>query len=206
MSLANYTELKASIADWFARDDLTSQIPDFITLGESRLNRRLRHKSMITSSTVTTSAVNKYVALPTGWLETISFTNDLGDPLEEVPFEELESLAYSAGEGRPEYYAISSRINFERVTGSALSYKMTHYTRLDIATDATNDILTYHPDCYLYSALLSAEPYLKNDDRLVMWADMLKAGIIEANQQSNRNRRELRTEFGGSGFNVIRGH
>ena len=32
MSLSNYTGLKASIADFLNRDDLTAVIPDFITL------------------------------------------------------------------------------------------------------------------------------------------------------------------------------
>ena len=32
MSLTTYTELKASIADWLLRDDLTAVIPDFIAL------------------------------------------------------------------------------------------------------------------------------------------------------------------------------
>ena len=32
MPLSNYTELQASIADTLNRDDLTNQIPDFISL------------------------------------------------------------------------------------------------------------------------------------------------------------------------------
>ena len=43
MALSNYTELKASIADFLNRDDLTSVIPDFITLAESQINRDIRH-------------------------------------------------------------------------------------------------------------------------------------------------------------------
>ena len=32
MALASYSNLKASLADWLNRDDLTSVIPDFISL------------------------------------------------------------------------------------------------------------------------------------------------------------------------------
>ena len=37
MALTTYTELKAAIADWLNRSDLTSQIPDFITLAEAEM-------------------------------------------------------------------------------------------------------------------------------------------------------------------------
>ena len=39
MALNTYTGLKASIADFLNRDDLTSAIEDFITLAESQINR-----------------------------------------------------------------------------------------------------------------------------------------------------------------------
>jgi hypothetical protein len=42
MSLTTYSELQSSIADWLNRTDLTSQIKDFITIAESRLDRELK--------------------------------------------------------------------------------------------------------------------------------------------------------------------
>ena len=40
MALDNYTNLKASIADWLARADMTAVIPDLITLAEGQMHRR----------------------------------------------------------------------------------------------------------------------------------------------------------------------
>jgi hypothetical protein len=40
--MKNYGELKADIADWLDREDLTDQIPKFIKLAESKIYRRLR--------------------------------------------------------------------------------------------------------------------------------------------------------------------
>ncbi len=42
MSLSTYSDLQTSIANYLARSDLTSIIPDFITLAENRLRRELR--------------------------------------------------------------------------------------------------------------------------------------------------------------------
>lgn len=42
MALDTYTGLKAAIASWLMRDDLTDAIPDFIMLAEARISRTLR--------------------------------------------------------------------------------------------------------------------------------------------------------------------
>ena len=61
MSLSTFTELKSSIASYLNRDDLTSIIPDFITLTERRLNRELRIRANMTrAETTTTSGIAFY--------------------------------------------------------------------------------------------------------------------------------------------------
>ena len=46
MALTTYTELKAAIADFLNRDDLTTSIDDFIRLAEAQMNREVRHWDM----------------------------------------------------------------------------------------------------------------------------------------------------------------
>lgn len=40
--IQDYSTLKAAIADWLARADLTSRIPTFVQFAEARINRELR--------------------------------------------------------------------------------------------------------------------------------------------------------------------
>lgn len=47
MALTTYTALKASVADWLNRTDLTAAIPDFISLAEAQMERTLRTRQMI---------------------------------------------------------------------------------------------------------------------------------------------------------------
>ena len=54
MSLSTYSDLQTSIANYLARSDLTSQIPDFITFAENRLRRELRIRQMLKSVTTAT--------------------------------------------------------------------------------------------------------------------------------------------------------
>ena len=64
MALSNYTGLKASIADFLNRDDLTAVIPDFITLAEAQINRDIRHFKMEARSSGQQSSGDEYMQVP----------------------------------------------------------------------------------------------------------------------------------------------
>ena len=72
MAITTYDELKASIASWLNRDDLTAVIPDFIALAESSINRDLRHYKMVQRADATLDS--RYVQVPEDWLETMRFS------------------------------------------------------------------------------------------------------------------------------------
>ena len=71
MALDNFTNLKASIADWLNRSDLTNVIPDFISLAEAQLNRELRHYKQQEKATALIDT--QYSATPPDWLQTVRF-------------------------------------------------------------------------------------------------------------------------------------
>lgn len=203
MSITTYNELKTAVANWLHRSDLTARIPEFITIAEDRLNRVLRSRAQVTRATVTLSTSAASIALPTGWRETIAFNNDQGDELEEVTWEELPEIDNT---GRPKYYAIADKIYFECTPGSAYDYTMTYYKALDLATDGTNTVLTNHRDLYLYGALIAAEPFLKNDQRLPLWTTMFNAAVKEVNNKSARSHKRLRNElFDGYSWDITTG-
>lgn len=206
MAITNYTELKAACANYLHRAGLTDRITEFIAIGESQLNRKLRVKEMEANAAITPSTSVRYVALPAGYMELISFTDSFGDPLTAVSAEELEKLAYGIGATQPRYYRISSRIDFEAVADQTYSFTMRYFKRLDIDTDLTNSVLTNHPDCYLYAALMQSAPYIKDDARIMTWKSLMDDAISAANSQSARSNQLLRTEFTGRSFNINRGY
>lgn len=203
MAISTYSELETALTNWLHRAGLTSRIPEFIAMGESYLNRKLRVKEMEASATVTPSTTVRYVELPTGYMELLAFTDDEGEPLTAVSAEELERLAYGIGTGRPYYYRISSRIDFEAIADQAYSFTMRYLKRLDIATDLTNSVLTNHPDCYLYASLMQSAPFIKDDARITTWKSLMDDAVKAANSQSTRNKQLLRTEFTGSSSNIL---
>ena len=68
MSLDSYAALKAEIADWLDRSDLSSQIDTFIDLAEEHHRRNLRVRQMISRATASLSTSTRYLALPTNYV------------------------------------------------------------------------------------------------------------------------------------------
>ena len=65
MAITTYTELKSAVANHLARTDLTSVIPDFISLAEARLSRELETRDQEKRATATMTSGDEYIALPT---------------------------------------------------------------------------------------------------------------------------------------------
>ena len=62
MSISTYTELQTAVANFLARTDLTSQIPDFIKLAEVRMSRELESRSQEKRATATLVANDEFIA------------------------------------------------------------------------------------------------------------------------------------------------
>ena len=177
MALDNYSNLQTAIANFLARDDLTTEIVDFIALTEADFNRRLRVRAMENSSSFTIDTETE--ALPTGFLQARSFvipTNPKTALQFMTPFHQAETQG-SSETGKPRAYSIEgSNFRFSPTPDASYTATLVFYKAFDSlsASVATNHILTNHPDVYLYGALLEAEPFLMNDTRVQLWASLLE--------------------------------
>ncbi len=186
MALSNYTEIKAAVADWLDRSDLTANIPDFISLAETRINRELRIRPQEVRSTMSTTPGNRYHSLPGGYLSmrNIQLNTDPITPLEFVSLEMLDRLYGGSSTGRPTAYSIvGDEIQLAPIPDSDYSVEVAYYKKFDTLGDGTagtvtsNWLTTNSPDVLLYGALTEAEPFLKNDERIQLWLTMYKAAI-----------------------------
>ena len=107
MAITTYDELKASIASWLNRDDLTAVIPDFIALAESSIDRDLRHYKMVQRADATLDS--RYVQVPEDWVQTMRFTITSGNTfrIEATSIDDLAQLRQENNDqpGRPRLYA-----------------------------------------------------------------------------------------------------
>ena len=201
MSITNYTELKATIADWLLRDDLTAVISTFISLTEADINRRVRHWRM--EKRATTDLDSQYSALPFDFISPIrmSITGDRFTELETVGQSEMLALRNGSSNksGTPQYYSITSgEIEVYPNPTGTFTLEMAYYGQIDALNDSNADnwMLIYSPDVYLYGALLQAAPYLKDDERIGVWKGLYEESIAGLVLETDK------AKFGGSGLRL----
>lgn len=176
MAITTYAELKTAIGDWLNRDDLDSVIPNFISLVEAQFNRTIRHRKMVTRSDATLDT--PYFAVPSDWLQTIRFqlnTNPVTPLLFVTPEQALEeSMVYSAGQQPLFYTTIGQQFQVVPTPDTSYDAELLYYAKIPALSDSatTNWLLTESPDLYLYGALIQSAPYLKEDERINVWAGL----------------------------------
>lgn len=195
MALANYSDLKSAAADWINRADLTAVIPTFITLAEAKFNRELRLRDMLVRAEATTS--NEFVAVPADFLENYSLELDMTQigPQQSLSFIgplEAKVLKANKAVGKVRFYTIIDGA-FELLpapTGDT-DVILTYYQKIPALSDTqtTNWLLTKSPDLYLYSTLLEAAPYLRDDDRMAMWGTARNQVLAAMQMESERSMR-----------------
>ena len=207
MALDTYANLKTAIADWLDRSDLTDRIPDFITLAEARLNRELRVRAMEKRATMEATAGQRYFALPGGYLQmrNIQLNTNPVTPLEYITPEMLDRLYGSNTSGKPKAYSlIGDEIQLAPIPDTDYTLEVAYYEKFTpLSTDVTTNWLTENaPDVLLYGALVEAEPFIKNDERMPLWLNAYKEAIDKIQKADDRDRHSgsqmrVRTVYSG---------
>lgn len=181
MSISTHAELLTAVANWLHRADLTSIIPDFVTLAEARLNRRLRLR---TQENTTTGTASSSVALPTGFVEVKSLRIVSGTSTWALAYKPPSMIG--ADTGTPGFYTIiGDNIVFD--PSGSYTYSLSYWKKFDALSAGVNWLITNAPDVYLYATLLEAAPYIKNDARIPVWESRLEtalADLIRADKHS----------------------
>ena len=194
MAITTYAELQTATANWLDRSDLTDRIPEFIELAEANFNRVIRQPDMITKND-SFSIAGRYTTLPTDTLEIVRIVLDLTPVivLEYMTPEELSERRITlTGTGKPYYFTTiggsANQLEVLRSPDDTYTASIIYYTRIPALADGTNWLLTNHPDIYLFGALVEAEPYLKNDERMPMWTSRLDKALNDLRLQGQRER------------------
>ena len=195
MALTNYSELKTAIANWLDRTDLDDRIPEFIQLPEARHRRDFKIRRMETRVTANTIADTEYYSLPDNFvaMRNIQLNTDPKTALEYMTPEQMDRVRGGSTTGKPKAYSImGNSFQLRPIPDGVYEIEMLYYKYFTALSDSntTNDMLTYHPDLYLYGALVEAEPYLQNDKRIQVWAgyyDRAKQDLITTNERDRHS-------------------
>lgn len=187
MSFSNYTDLKAAVADWLNRTDLTTQIPDFIGLAEAELKRRLRRTSTRTTLSISTESTT----LPSDVAELRSIYLESGSPTQDTPIRIVTPEMFAerrarggAVAGRPtDAMILGGTLYVQPVPDQTYTARIIYFTSISplTASNTTNVVLTEAPDAYLFGTLLQAEPFLEHDERIPLWREKFDRAIDQLN-------------------------
>jgi|TARA_R110000824_G_scaffold38982_2_gene118475 hypothetical protein len=188
MALTNYTTIKAVIQDYLDRSDLASQLTDFMTLAENRIYRDLRVSAMETALSATISSGT--IAVPTGYLE-MKYAYINASPTSTLQRKDLDYIYTNyptrSADGKPAYYARQgTNFIFGPYPNSNYSIAGIYYKKLTVLTGTgTNFITADIPEALIFGALVEAEPFLQNDERIPMWENRYQQTIKAAQAQDD---------------------
>lgn len=206
MAITNYSELKTSIANFLARDDLTTQIPDFISLAESRMSREMNARSQEKRATATLVSGDAYVSLPTDLrsIRLVKLNTSPKEVLEYYTPAKLDELYASNAQGKPRAYTIiGGEIKFAPEPDSSYTAEIVYQEGVPDLSDSnsTNEILTRHPDAYLYGSLAAASVYLMDDQKTAVYEQLFTRAIDEVKREEERSKQagsalQMKSDYG----------
>ncbi|TAL42095.1 MAG: hypothetical protein EPN91_09220 [Salinibacterium sp.] len=174
MALANYGDLKTAVGTWLNRADLAAYIPDFVTLGASRIyygskdtilpSPPVRTWSMQTSESPTVSAAS--FALPARYVSTILLRGSDGSSYWTIDYKSPSTFAEDfSNTGHASFYTILD--NAIQLSGSQTTSIKHYYYQSFAAFSAdgdTNALLTAAPSLWLWATILEANIFIGDDD------------------------------------------
>lgn len=193
MSLSTYAGLKDSIVSWSKNSgsQVLARVDDFIDLAEADIWERLRIRDMETTGTASLSTANRFLALPTGFLELrnmkITRTN-----LPDVPlkYQAPINIIVSDSAGLPDKFTVTSRFEFNCVPDQAYTVEYHYYASLTAlsGSNTTNAVLTRFPMIYLYGSLFHYANWAMNDAMAAKYGELFLGAIDSANDNDTAGR------------------
>ena len=181
MAYSNVGELKAAVADWINREDLTTQIPEFIALGENRILSD--HRSAVVPNEeellFTVTAANQQNPYPAGKYSITSLVVD-GELIQPVTWETFVQQKKESTLGKVWTYW-EGAIYYSGFVGEdetpdptapdvKLLYRAFSKATLDLTDDANfSPFFKANPELYLMAALLEAATYLRDVEGITLY-------------------------------------
>lgn len=195
--IQDYTSLITEIISWVDHDEVTTAVAStLLNMGEKRVYREIKVTEMETAFSVQISG--GVAALPSDF-EGFKHARISGSP--DVPLEitDAESIyrryPTRSSESKPLMCAIDgSSLIFGPYPDSNYVVKGTYYARpANLSSSNTTSYFTDEGgDALFFASLVNAEPFLKNDPRVVTWEGLYQRSKMEITKEQKRKR------FGGS--------
>lgn len=195
MTISTYSELVTAVSNWLSRADLSSRVPEFITLAQARINRQVRVKAMQTKTTnITIDA--EYEDAPADLLEVVSFYLTSTTPRQKLEYLPADSMLDYTTTDKPRFFTVTgasplTQFRFAPQPASSYTATILYYAKpatLATTTQETNSLFPTNADLYLYAALLEAESFIHDDPRLPIWKAAYDEALHNLNESAKNSR------------------
>lgn len=188
MAITTYTELQTAVADYLARADLSTRIPDFITLAEAHFNRELRTREMVGGAFIPITGNGS--TLPGDYLEWIAVEWD-GVRSRDLRYAEPDSEAWRfryRPNGDPSMFTIKGTQLLTRPFASG-NINLTYFGTIPpLQYSPSNWLLAKCPDLYLYRTLAESYIFQKNDTKAAEFLTLAGAETTKATESADSNK------------------
>ena len=214
MALTNLGELKASVADWLNREDLTTQIPDFVKMAENRINAD--HRSRVVANEVHQSftVASENQINPVAQHSPFEVTGVVvdGNVIPQVTWDEYHreqknptclNGVYTFSKGKLYYTGFVDEDGVAPAAGGedvVVEYHGFELSAFDFNNDAsTTTLASEHPEVFLYASLLEASVYLRDMEGVQIY--QVRYDELMDKIQKSFNRRKVSGGFAVSSVN-----
>jgi hypothetical protein len=186
--IGNYSELIEAAEGWLDNASLTTRIPDFITLCDAGIGRRLRLQDQVTVADLPVTA--GVAPAPADFAEAISLSTKTDRPrhLDFLPPRRFWDASAETGSTGEAYTYTGDTVRVSPPVTEVL--RLVYYAvppRITAGTP-TSWLLTAAPDLYLYGTLVHSAPYLRDDERIGTWNAGYERAVAELEQADERAR------------------
>jgi len=174
-----YDSLAEDIQSYLNRTDTATieKIPLFIMLAEQIIASQIKFLGNLTVNSSTMVASNAIIDKPARWHKTVSMNVLVAGERSPILLRKYEYLREywpdATQTGVPVYYGDYDYTHWlvAPTPASNYTFEVLYYERLQPldSTNQTNWFTIYAPQALLYGSLLQAMPYIKNDERSMMW-------------------------------------
>jgi hypothetical protein len=171
--------------------NFTAAIPDFVTLAEARINRRLRVRAMESAFTLSATGGEPRVALPTGYVgfNNIYMNDDAANPLQYLPSEQFRTQFSGSVTGKPTSYTIEGEnLVLGPVPDTDYTLKGICYLTLSPLSTMVNSVFTSNPDLYLFGALAEAWDFQDQDTQTQKYLARFESAAIQIQERDTQDR------------------
>lgn len=176
--VTSYSTLLTAVADYLARGDLTTFIPNFVQNWEERFYREPKNFGRWMETSLNETIASSVVAVPSAYLG-LKYAYVNGSPssrLDRVSLNQLYGTYPRGGNTGCPVWMSRDTTDFvfgpepdDDYTIKGVYWAKQTLMRSFAADAAAHWIIVNAPDLPLYGALLEAAPFLQNDKRIGVW-------------------------------------